>query len=171
MAALRLLIIVTAVIVAGCAPAARPQGPPSLSAGWPPATLYLFHQSGSGSYSIALWDNGENVADVQPQKYTRLSIPPGRHHVSSQQSEWHEIKGEAVDINVQPQTTYYMMISTPSSGQAFGQQVVGSLVHGLVFGPVGLLGRKVIYPAKSVSAEEAQPLMKEMALQEKPLAG
>jgi hypothetical protein len=166
MAALRVLIVVAIVLVAGCA--TRPLVPSLPSVSGPPGTIYILH-AGPTSLHATVGDNGADAAKIEGQKYIRLSASAGPHHISSEEPSF-EAPGEAIDIDVQPKSPYYVQVSQVCTVRLWSQALTLAVLTGASQGWLFSQGKRcpglgVFWPVKSISAEEAQCLMKEMALQ------
>ncbi len=98
----------------------------------------------------AIYDNNEWIASVQDQKYVRLPVSAGPHHISSK-TAWREAAYESIDIDVQPGGTYYASIRAPWLSEEFAEF---------------FLGRTKIWRVNALSPDEGQTLMKQMTLQE-----
>ncbi len=145
----RALIVLLA---AGCAPQ-QPATASRAPISGPPATLYVFYYQAQSWSEAPVYDNGEEVALVRGEKYVRLSLPPGPHHISSYPPslEW---GFDPIDIDVQAGAKYYASMTGHTFLNEIGDMFLGT--HS---------SRR---PMKALSAEEGQALMRRTTLQEQP---
>ncbi len=172
----RVLIVLIAIAV-GCAPLScststghQSTFPPATG---PPATLYIFNQAIVILGFCDVYDNGEKVARIGGQKYVRLSLPSGHHHLTA------AIRGSLpIDLEIQPGSVSYVLLWDTATwsyhlSELYGEAMWITLICGLSLGILcGLAGQPdhtAAPPAKFkrlTDPDEVQNLMSEMTLQE-----